>query len=468
MVAPTKDILRHLQELMTRVDVLEKEVAQKDARIAQLENENKKLQSEVKHLRNIVDKNSSNSSKPPSSDGFKKVIHNGRVKSGKLPGGQLGHKGRFRKLFNNPTETIPLKREFCECGCAIKYSGKKIIKQLADLKMLLDVIEYHSYKGKCPCCKKKYQNEIAGLVNPVTYGNNLKALTVILSAEGCVSVNRIKTFLQETSDGKINISEATIINWLGEMAGKTVDEIKEYKKNLLAGITLHKDETGAKIDKEPHWLHVLCNKNTTLYHMDKNRGNKADEAMGILPVYKGTLVSDHFQALVTLKIARQECNAHIIRYLKAEVEKKRSWAAEMICLLVTAHRETLVTGTKQELPSERISHFEREYDRIIDAGIQEHKSSPERFERTENIKLLERMKEFKTEHLLFLSRAEVPFDNNLAERALRMMKTKAKVSGCFRSETGAQNFAAIKSVLSTTKKRGGNLFQKTKSLFAGV
>jgi len=468
MATYSKNILKHLQDLMLRVEILEEDNAEKDIRISGLEAENKKLILEIERLRNILNKDSSNSSKPPSTDGFKKIF-NSREKSGKKSGGQLGHKGYSRKLFNNPTQIIEHKQKFCDCGHEILYKDDFVAKQHVDIELKANIVEHRAFKGRCPCCKKKYKNTLPfDLINPVTYGNNVKAFVMLLSAEGCVSLNRIQSFLAETSDGVIKVSDGTIVNWQKEFASKTDEEIAEIKKNLISSKALHKDESVVYVENNLQWFHTLGNKDVTLYHVNAKRGHEADIAMGILPIYKGVLVRDHFAALVNLTCEQQECNAHVLRYLKAEDAKGKAWAKEMIEVLVLAHRETRGKGQKISLPPERVSYYEREYDRIIDAGMTEHESSTERLFNTDNIKLLRRMQKYKTAHLLFLSRAEVPFDNNLAERDLRMIKTKTKVSGCFRSEKGAENFAKAKSVLSTARKQHQNLFRKTHSLFSGV
>jgi len=436
VINATKSISKHLETVLLELDNLKR-------RVSFLEQENLELRDENKRLKAMLDTNSSNSSKPPSTDGFQKIF-NSREKTGRMPGGQKGHKGHFRDLYNNPTEIIEHKQKFCECGNEILYSEKFAAKQFVDVELKVNIIEHRAFKGKCPCCKKKHENEL-----PQT--------------EGCVAVDRLNQFLHEVSNGKLNISNGTIINWLNEIAGKTKDEIAQYKKELLESAVNHKDETSLDVGTALWWLHVLSNKTTTLYHANPKRGREADEAMGVLSLFENVLVRDHFGALLNLPCEHQECNAHILRYLKAAKElRKREYAEQMISLLVTAHRETLASGQKTKLPLERVAYYEKEYDRILDAGLiecQHHK---------EDKPLISRMKKFASAHLLFLSRAEVPFDNNLAERDLRMIKTKTKVSGCFRGDQGPHTFAAIKSVLSTARKRSQNLFQKTLSLLAGV
>jgi len=465
MLNPAKDMMRHLHELMSRVEILETKDLESQKIIKTQATKILELEQENKRLRDIINKDSSNSSKPPSSDGYKK-IHNSREKTGKKVGGQPGHKGHWREMYLEPTEIVDHKQAVCECGGEIEYKGQFIKKQFTDVRVVTDVIEHRAYVGKCLCCKKKHHNELpSNLINSVTYGSYLKALVILLCVEGNISLNRIKSFLEELTSGKIKISEGTLVNWMNEAASKTDQEIAQIKLQLIASKVIHKDETGVDVGEDLQWLHVTSNKEVTLYNVHPKRGSEADDAIGILPVFKGVLVRDHLKSLLKYLCKHQECNAHILRYLKAEAEKGRAWAIEMIELLVRAHRETLTGNAKEKLSQQRLTYYEQEYDRIIDLGIAEHKSSPERHYRTDNIKLLERMQEYKSAHLLFLSQADVPFDNNQAERDLRMIKTKAKVSGCFRSEKGVQNFAAIKSILSTARKQSKNLFQKTLALF---
>ena len=468
-----KSVVNKVQEIAHQLELMRQEIASEkichEKEVARLKEQITGLEAENKRLREIIDKNSSNSSKPPSSDGFKKIF-NSRESSGSKPGGQNGHKGNYRKIYTEPTEIIEYKRTVCDCGHEIRYERGYKAKQYADIEIRVGITEHRSYRGECAHCGKVHKNSLPReLSNPVTYGNNVKAVTALLSSEGCVSVNRIRSFLKEITDGKLEISDGTVIKWLNEIACKTGPEIAEIKQKLLSSAVNHKDETGIDVGKEAWWFHTLSNSEATYYHADSKRGREADERMGILPLYKKVLVHDHFSALTGLECEHAECNAHILRYLKASKELQRwKWPDEMLTLLTAGHRETLASGRKLSLSPERVAYYEREYERIIEAGETEFKAEPLilcHYYR-DHIKLLRRMKNYLREHLLFLSRSEVPFDNNLAERDLRMIKTKTKVSGCFRSATGAENFAAIKSVLSTAKKNGKNLFLTIKNLFA--
>jgi len=358
------------------------------------------LKAENQKLKEIINKDSGNSSKPPSSDGFKK-IHNSREKTGRRTGGQPGHKGAVPKLFENPTRTVELKPERCQCGGKIR----------------------------------------------------LKGISAMLTTEGCVSINRTRQMISELTGGLINLSEGTIVKWNKQLAERLAPAIKNIKEKLLVSPVLHKDETGIRVDGTINWFHVLGSKTHTLYHADQKRGNAADRAMGVLPSYGGVLVHDHLKGLYDFTCDHAECNAHILRYLKAAVENRnRIWAEDMIKLLLEAK-----DGENEAF---------RRYDEILERGRREFLKDEAPDYNGEDMKLLRRMKEYKQEHLRFAADKNVPFDNNQAERDLRMIKAKTKISGCFRGKDNGDVFAVLKSYTSTLRKNGFNIYGGIKSAFA--
>jgi hypothetical protein len=462
-----KKLFEHLQETLEKVDRLTCEVAslkiehKKEKDILRAENqrlskENQALKGEVQKLKDIINKNSGNSSKPPSSDGFVK-IQNGREKSGKRPGGQFGHKGTVPKLFSNPTCIEDIRAEKCKCGGEIAYSGNYTAKQAVDIEITTTIIEYREHEGICQCCHRRAKNR-APVNDLITYGNSLKSLTAMLSLEGMVSINRIRQMLCELTDGWLNLSEGTISKWLNDLSKCVAPAIEAIKGELLASPVLHKDETGIRVNKALHWLHVLGNNTHTLYLAHKKRGNDADKEMGILPVYSGVLVHDHLKGLYDFTCDHAECNAHILRYLKAAIESKnRKWAKDMILLLLHAKALVARCGGKPPTPLQ-IQKMHHQYDKILELGRLEflHGESPDY--NGEDMKLLRRMKKYKVEHLRFLSNPTVPFDNNQAERDLRMIKAKTKISGCFRAHYGGHVFASLKSYTATLRKNNCNIF----------
>jgi regulator of replication initiation timing/transposase len=454
-----RDLFRQLQETIVKVEKLSTEISdlknenQKlEKRIEVLEKENTALKSENQQLKDIINKDSGNSSKPPSSDGFNK-INNSREKSGKRPGGQPGHKGCVPKLFDNPTRTVDIKPERCECGGRIKYSGKYALKQVVDISINTDITEYREYEGVCECCRNKAENR-APVDYVITYGSNLKGLSAMLTTEGCISINRTRQMISELTGGLINLSEGTIVNWNKELAGCVAPAIENIKEKLMVSPVLNKDETGVRVDKTINWFHVLANRTHTLYHADKKRGNDADKEMGILPSYGGVLIHDHLRGLYDFTCGHAECNAHILRYLKAAIESKnRNWAKDMIKLLLEA---------KGGMDADKVLS---RYDEILDQGQREFLKDETPDYNGEDMKLLRRMKKYKQEHLRFVTDKNVPFDNNQAERDLRMIKAKTKISGCFRGDDKGGIFAALKSYTSTLRKNNRNIFNGIKSAF---
>ena len=469
-----KKLFEHLQETLERVDRLTSEVAslkiehKKEMDILRAENqrlskENQALKGEIQKLKDIINKNSGNSSKPPSSDGFVK-IQNSREKSGKRPGGQFGHKGTVPKLFSNPTCIEDVRAERCKCGGEIAYSGNYTAKQAVDIEITTTIIEYREHKGICQCCHRRAKNR-APVNELITYGNNLKSLSTMLSLEGMVSINRTQQMLCELTGGRLNLSEGTISKWINDLSKCVAPAVEAIKGKLLTSSLLHKDETGIRLNKTLQWLHVLGNKTHTLYLAHQKRGNDADKEMGILPIYSGVLVHDHLKGLYDFTCDHAECNAHILRYLKAAIESKnRKWAEDMIVLLLRA--KDLVASCAEKPPHPRkIQKIYQQYDEILELGYLEFLRDESPDYNGDDMKLFRRMQKFKTEHLRFLSNPIVPFDNNQAERDLRMIKAKTKISGCFRAHNVGQVFASVKSYTATLRKNNRNIFYGIKTAF---
>ena len=411
------------------------------------------LKEENTALREMVNKNSGNSSKPPSSDGLKK-IHNSREKSGKKPGGQVGHKGSPPKYFANPTKIIEMKAKKCNCGGKVHYTeGSYKKKQLADIEIVTNVVEYREYTGVCECCGRAVVNR-SPLKDSISYGNKLKSFMNMLSVEGNISINRLRQILSEISGGLLRLSEGTICKWNKDLSKLLAPAIQTIKEKLLISPVLHKDETGVWVEGKLNWLHVLSNDKYTLYYSEKRRGKDADIEAGVLPAFSGVLVHDNLKSLYHFSCTHAECNAHILRYLKGIVEgKERKWAKDMIDFLLKAK-----TAVQTDLSPDEIQQFHNLYDEILERGRLEFLRDKKSDRYADDVKLLHRLKEYKTQHLLFLSDRTVPFDNNQAERDLRMIKAKTKISGCFRSLDGDAIFALIKSYTSSLRKNALNIF----------
>jgi len=476
----SRGLFKQLQETIEQVEKLtaeireiksahQMEIAGLKAENESLRKENTALKAENQSLKAIINKDSSNSSKPPSSDAFKKIF-NSREKSGRKPGGQAGHPGRIPVLYENPEHIIDHKRERCSCGGTVVYGEEYQAKQIVELGIRAKVTEHRSYTGVCGRCNATVKNDMP-LQDTITYGETVKACVALLSSEGLVSISRIKTMLCEITGGALDLSEGTIAKWNQELSGKLAPFIQKIKEKLLVQPVLRKDETGIRVANRLQWLHVLSNEVYTLYFSHKKRGNEADKEMGILPEYSGVLVHDHLKGLYHFTCGHAECNAHILRYLKSAVETNKCvWAVAMIAFLIDAHNTVKAHKAKNIAALEEavVAEYRARYDEILEQGRLEFFRGGKKDYNSEDMKLLRRLKEYKSEHLRFLTDFQVPFDNNLAERDLRMIKSKTKVSGCFRGNEGGTVFATIKSYTSTLRKNSRNIFNGLKDAFLGL
>ena len=513
-----KDMTEKEYKLACEVEKLKKEIKQKDNKIKDLEaqkktfvsklkiqseqyedlkknfqncvelkRKNELLKDEIKSLKNIIEqkdsaiealkarvnKNSSNSSKPSSTDGFKKKIHNCREKSNKPKGGQLKHKGSTLQP-KEPSEIVEKKVTKCECGGIVKQNKTYTAKQLIDVEIIVKVIEERVYEGKCKKCGKKHKAKFSKeFKNPAQYGNNLKALVGMLVNEEYVAIDRCSSFIKEITKGNITLSNGTIVNITKELSKKSEKTIEDIKNKLLSAPLNHSDETGIRINGKQHWLHTLCNKDHVFYGINKKRGKDALEEMELIKFFTGILMHDHFKPYYNYEqITHAECNAHVLRYLKSVIElfhrKETEAFLEFLVRINNRKKEAIEAGLTC-LEDDELLAIESEYIKLLN----DWKSAY--FEYVKNLKninqplkeercLFERLLEYHEEHLRFIKNFDVPFDNNLAERALRLIKTKKNVSGGFRSEQLANAFCNIRSLIGSAKKQGLNVFETLKQL----
>ena len=457
-----KEIKRKYDIAMDTIRILGRQMKQKD--------------SIIQDLKSRLNKNSSNSSKPSSTDGFKKVIHNCREKTDRKVGGQKNHKGVTLQK-KEPTQIIDRKIEKCECGGNIQQNKEFESKQLIDIEIKVNIIEERVYTGKCSKCgkihKAKFSKEFK---NPAQYGNNLKAFVSMLINEEYVAIDRCSKFIKEITDGKIALSNGTVVNITKELSQKSKQSIENIKQHLVESKIAHSDETGVRINGEQHWLHTFCNQDYVSYGVHKKRGNEAIEEMELLNFFTGILMHDHFKPYYKYEqITHAECNAHILRYLKSVVEIfKRKETEEFLTFLVDINnrKKEAIRYGKKCLEENEIQEIENKYKKLLEEWKKTYYEYVKELELInkpleEERCLFERLLEYQEEHLLFIKNFEVPFDNNMAERALRMIKTKKNVSGGFRSKNLAENFCNIRSLFGSGKKQGKNIFDIAKNVLDG-
>jgi transposase len=432
-------------------------------KIQQLEIDNANLKIKIADLERRLNQNSRNSHQPPSKDNFKKSNHV-KPKSDRPSGAQKGHVGHTLKESDHPDRIIkhPIKR--CpRCRLTLEekdhlYWKKAQVFDIPDLK--IEVEEHLIEECFCPHCQKTCSADLpTGMQFGTQYGPRIQALETYLRDYHYLPSDRVAEFFQDIflhtlSEGVIYNSEMNCSDRLEPFENQLKDALKEAPLN-------HADETTLRLNKKNHWLHVLSNSWSTHFDIHKKRGWEAMDEIDILPHFRGILVHDHLKSYFKYGHEHALCNAHHLRELQAVTDYTgHTWSALMQNLLKEMKE---AKEAKQLFPSTKEAFLEK-YDRIINLGYKEHKDNP-RPCRPKEICLLDRLKSYKTQTLLFLQEEEVPFDNNQAERDIRMMKLKMKISGCFRSGLAAKAFCRIRSYISTIKKNGMAVFQSLVDVF---
>jgi len=427
-------------------------------------------QARIAELERRLGLNSSNSGKPPSSDGLKKParVRSLRQASGRKPGGQQGHPGETLRRSETPDTIVAHYPPACAgCGAPLSaaMAGNHVVaRQVFDLRepWPLVVTEHRGHECCCAACGTHTRAAFPdGVSAPVQYGQRIAALVVYLLHYQLLPEQRLATLLADLFG--VHLATATIARISQACAERFRDFTLAIRDEVAAAAVKHLDETGLRIGGKTQWLHIACTALLTFYRVAAKRGS-------LLANVIGTVVHDHWKPYYTLSGVRHAlCNAHHLRELKALVEiEKEDWARRMQCLLRRAcHAVNLAQEQAVPLKPALIALIERRYDAIVAAGLTFHESQPAlaktrprgRPPRRVGHNLLLRLSTRKQDVLRFLTDPAVPFTNNLVERDGRMMKLRQKISGGFRSVEGAQDFATIRSVLSTARKQRWDLLQ---------
>ncbi|MGH8403010.1 MAG: IS66 family transposase, partial [Gammaproteobacteria bacterium] len=413
--------------------------------------------------------NSSNSGKPPSSDGLKKPARVGslRESSGRKTGGQKGHPGETLRRTETPDAIIDHYPQNCAaCGeplTAARAIGH-IARQVFDLPepRPLTVTEHRAHDCRCAACGTETRAAFPDWVSaPAQYGQRIGAFVLYLLHYQLLPEQRLAALMADLFG--VHLVTATIAR-ISQDCGQRLQSFADAVRDRVAAAPVkHMDETGFRIGGKTQWLHIASTIGLTFYRVSAKRGS-------LLAGVTGIVVHDHWKPYYALKgVLHALCNAHHLRELKALVEiEKEDWARRMQRLLRGAcHAANLARERDVPLKPGLIALIERCYDTIVAEGLAFHEAQPAlaktrprgRPPRRVGHNLLLRLSTRKQDALRFLTDPTVPFSNNLAERDGRMMKLRQKISGGFRSEQGAKDFAVIRSVLSTARKQGWDMLQ---------
>jgi transposase len=434
----------------------------------------------VEELENQKAKNSKNSHKPPSGDGFGKQTKSLRVPSGKQTGGQQGHEGHNLKWVETADEVIKHEVKACQiCGEDISEVIGEVVeqRQVQDLPVIkLKVTEHQVERKICPHCQLATSSEFpAAVAEWVQYGSSVKGIVTYLNQYQLIPSQRTQELMKDIFG--CEISEGTIYNQV-EKCHEVLEPVEAgIKEKIEQSQVVHFDETGTRVQGKSWWLHVCSTKTHTHYQVHQKRGTEAMDEIGILPNFKGKAVHDGFKSYNQYECSHNLCNAHHLRELIFVYERfNQSWAEKMtqlLCKINDSVKASKLEG-KTALEPSIITGFESEFQIIIDSG---YKSNPEiipavktkgRPKRTKPLNLILRLDLQRKQVLGFIYDFDVPFDNNLAERDIRMTKLKLKISGTFRSETGAYAFARIRGYISTLKKQGLSVLEALTKAFMGI
>jgi transposase len=436
------------------------------------------LTEENADLRRRVNMNSRNSHKPPSTDGFKKIIKkfDSTKTDAKKLGGQVGHKGQSLSFSEMVDEVIEIKAQTCE-KCQHEFSSDDIVEgverhQVYDIPPPKTTVkEYRALKCLCKHCghiqKGSFPKEAR---TSVQYGSGLRALLVYLNTGLNIPLKKITPLIEQLYGLKINT--ATIIEAV-KLGAKQLDPtLKSIEQHLVRSEVLHADETSIRVKAKNNWIHVLSNSLWTLLKFHSKRGlDGTQESFPFLENFEGTLVHDFWKAYQYFNhFSHSYCCAHLLRELNNLLENdKTTWSKLMIILLIDMYKEC--NEAKSSLSETKFNEFSNRYDDICNMGNLTEPLSPTktgkrgRPKQTKGRNLLERFIQHKSEILAFAKYDHIPFTNNLAERDLRCVKTKLKVATEFRSIFGAHNYAILQSFISTINKQSGNIYKELINLF---
>ena len=476
------------------VKILKQQNKQKDEVIQDLDKNNYKSQCETLRIENAelkkklkiyeekfalsrisLEKNSSNSCKPSSTNGFKKVIQNNRVKSGRRPGREKGHERSAPTVTTQADEIVHVSKiGTCSCGCKT-IEKEEIARDLITLEIRTHVKQYVGKKTICPKCNKEYlPNFPTNVKSIINYDEGIKTLVVYLSSYCNVPNQKVTELLGLLSDGKIKMCQGTVGETMKQFSKKSKPSIEKIKRNILKAPVINEDETPITVNGKIMSSIGVFTKDVSLVDAFENRKLESFQEMGILDRYIGTVCHDHNKIHTSFVQSKQaECNFHILRYCKAEYEIHK-WESIKEFMNYLLELRDIVDKYKLEgkkhFTEEEYKKAKADYLNKLDVWDQEHlnkaeKDKPKYYDSERCLKT--RLREYVDDHLRFLTDFRIDFTNNLAERGLRKIKTKIKIAGGFRNLKNSKYYCNAISIIDTCKKQNMNIGETIKKIFMG-
>jgi transposase len=465
------------------------EIAALKAEMAALRADNDALRAQVhelvaqnQELQARLAKDSHNSSKPPSTDSLgRKRPRSQRRRSGKKPGGQLGHPGETLHLVATPDELVEHRPAVClACQTPLDETApvtgyeRRQVRDLPPVRLV--VREHRALRVRCPACE---QVQIAAFPaeapSRAQYGPRLRALAVYLLEQQLIPYARVREVFAEVVGAPVSLG--TLTRWVQQGAETLVPVEEQIKAALQRAPVLHSDETGVRRAGKLAWAHVSCTARLTHYAIHPKRGTEATDAIGILPGYRGVSMHDGWKPYRHYSACRHAlCNIHHLRELTfVEEEYHQSWAKELkgLLLAMKAAVSTARTRGAPALPAGERRAFVARYEEVLAAGLAANPPPSHRPHQRGRVKqtpaqnLLERLWLGQDEVLAFLDDLTIPFDNNQAEQDLRMLKVQQKIAGSFRADTGSEAFTRIRGYCASLRKQGVALLAALETVFTG-
>jgi transposase len=456
---------RTIDALSDEIGRLKAQVGRLQAKLSELRGHNFRLLRRNAELEALVAKDSHNSSRPPSTDPlWAKRTRSLRRPSGRRVGGQAGHSGETLRLVERPHRTVEHRPRECR-GCHAPLDSARVVRHHRQqvwevVPAKIKVTEHRLAVLRCQGCGRTTRGEFTGSVRSgVQYGPGVKARVLYLQQYQLLPYVRTSEAMRDLFGCRL--SPGTVANIVRECSNALLETELKIKRSLRRSAVIHADETGLRVNKRLAYVHVASNAKLTHYAAAAHRGQTAMDEINVLPRYRGTCVHDGLLAYKYYTRCRHAlCGVHLLReltYFEELSEGTKAWAAPLKELLLEMKREAervRVEGGKR-IPEYQLQSLTASYDRLVAAG---QKAQPppdvpgQVMKQARN--LLLRLERRRQEVLCFLTDFAVPFDNNQAERDLRMVKLQQKTSGCFRSEEGARRFCRIRSYVSTMRKQG--------------